>query len=117
MAAILYCGTLAVDFLTTEGSIMSLIEVLHPAGEVQKLAELQCSPVPGLQGRRLAVLDNSKPNFVRLASLVGEKLQAACGLDSRIAHFRKDNPAVGAKPELLDEIARSADLVLTGSAD
>jgi hypothetical protein len=96
---------------------MTTLEVLHPAGEVQKLADLQCNPVPSLQGRRLAILDNSKPNFQRLALLVGEQLQAERGINSHIAHFRKDNPAVGAKPELLDEIARSADLVLTGSAD
>ena len=95
---------------------MNTLEVLHPAGDVQKLAELQCNPVPPLQGCRLVILDNSKPNFLRLTTLVAEKLRAECGV-GRFTHFRKDNPAVGARPELLDEIARSADLVMTGSAD
>jgi hypothetical protein len=95
---------------------MTTIEVLDPAGQVQKLAALQCNPVGPLEGRRLAILDNAKPNFRRLATLVAEKLQADCSLAS-IAHFRKENPSVGASRELLDEIANSADLVLTGSAD
>ncbi len=95
---------------------MTTIEVLDPAGEVQRPAALQCNPVLPLAGRRLAILDNAKPNFHRLASLVAGKLRDDCSL-ANVAHFRKENPAVGAGAELLDQIAQSADLVLTGSAD
>jgi hypothetical protein len=95
---------------------MTTIEVFDPAGQVQKLAALQCNPVVPLEGRRLAILDNAKPNFQRLATLVAGKLRDDCSLEG-IAYFRKENPAVGASPELLDRIAQSADLVLTGSAD
>jgi len=95
---------------------MTTIEIFDPAGHVQKLAALQCNPVLSLAGRRLAILDNAKPNFQRLATLVAEKLRDDCSLQD-IAYFRKENPAVGADPRLLDQIARSADLVLTGSAD
>lgn len=95
---------------------MTTIEVLEPAGQVQKLAALQLNSVVPLEGRRLAILDNAKPNFQRLATLVAEKLRDDCSLKS-IAHYRKENAAVAASPELLDQIAQSADLVLTGSAD
>jgi hypothetical protein len=95
---------------------MTTIEVLDPAGQVQKLAVLQCNPVGPLKGRRLAILDNAKPNFERLATLVAERLRDDCSLEG-IAYYRKQNPAVGADPELLDEIAKSSDIVLTGSAD
>ena len=96
---------------------MTTIEVLDPTGQVQKLAALQCNPVMlPLQGVRLGILDNSKPNFRRLATLVAERLRDD-GSVTDIAHFRKENPAVGAGPEVLDQIARAADLVLTGSAD
>jgi hypothetical protein len=95
---------------------MATIEILDAAGQVQKLAALQCNPVAPLKGRRLAILDNAKPNFQRLATLVAEKLRDDCSLEG-IAYFRKENPAVGASPALLDQIAQSADLVLTGSAD
>jgi hypothetical protein len=95
---------------------MKTIEVLDPAGQIQTLAALQCNPVLPLEGRRLAILDNTKPNFQRLATLVGERLRDECSLES-IVYFRKQNPSVGAGRELLDQIALSADLVLTGSAD
>lgn len=95
---------------------MTKIEVVEPAGEVQKLAPLKLNPVGPLKGRRLAILDNRKPNFRLLASLVGETLQADYGIAS-VEHFSKENAAVGAGTELLNRIARSADLVLTGSAD
>lgn len=95
---------------------MTTIEVLDPSGQVQKVAELRCTPVASLAGRRLAILDNSKPNFQRLATLVAERLRDECSIAS-IAYYRKENPAVGAGSELLDRIAQSADLVLTGSAD
>jgi hypothetical protein len=95
---------------------MTTIEVLDPAGQVHKTVELRSNPVPELQGRRLAILDNSKPNFERLARLVAERLRDEREL-AGVATFRKENPAVGAGPELLDRIAQSADLVLTGSAD
>ena len=95
---------------------MNMIEVLEPEGQVQKLAPLQLNAVPPLAGKRLAILDNVKPNFKLLAMLSAEKLKAEFGLAS-IEHFHKENAAVGAVPELLDRNARSADLVLTGSAD
>jgi hypothetical protein len=95
---------------------MTMIEVCDPAGQVQKLAAFQCNPVAPLEGRRLAILDNAKPNFQRLATLVAERLCDDCSLEG-ITYFRKENPAVGAGSELLDQIAKSADLVLTGSAD
>jgi hypothetical protein len=96
---------------------MTTIEVLDPAGQIHKVAALQCNPVAmPLQGCRLGILDNSKPNFKRLATMVAEKLRDA-GLVGGIAYFRKENPAVGAGAEMLDQISHSADLVITGSAD
>ena len=95
---------------------MTMIEILDPAGQVQKVAALQCNPAEPLKGRRLAVLDNAKPNARLIASLAGERLREEFSL-GEIRYFRKENPTVGASPELLDEIAESADLVLTGSAD
>jgi hypothetical protein len=95
---------------------MTMIEVLDPAGQVQKLAALQCNPVMPLEGRRLAILDNAKPGFQRLATLVAARLRDDCSL-ADVTLFRKENPAVGASPALLDRIAQSADLALTGSAD
>jgi hypothetical protein len=96
---------------------MTRIEVLDPKGQVQKAAAVQCNPVAvPLKVQRIGILDNSKPNFRHLATVVAERFRAD-GSAMEIAHFRKENPAVGAGDALLDEIARSADLVFTGSAD
>jgi hypothetical protein len=76
---------------------MTTIEVLDPAGQVQKVAALQCNPVGPLAGRRLAILDNSKPNFERLATLVARKLREDCGL-AGIAYFRRRTPRSGPGP-------------------
>ena len=56
------------------------------------------------------------PRPHRVGEAAAEKLRDDCSLKS-IAHYRKENAAVAASPELLDQIAQSADLVLTGSAD
>ena len=85
-------------------------------GQTQPRAAVQLSPVGALMGKRVAVLDNGKPNFQRLATLAAERLCSENGMTG-VAHFRKENPSVGAEAALLDEIATKADLVLTGSAD
>ena len=95
---------------------MTTIQVLDPAGAIQPRAALQLTAIAALEGRRVAVLDNAKPNFQRLATLAAERLCTEHGMTG-VAHFRKENPSVGAEPALLDEIALRADLVLTGSAD
>lgn len=95
---------------------MSVIEILHPAGQIQKIVPVRLNEIPRLDGRRLAILENGKPNFRRLATLLADQLGASHGL-LKAAVYRKENPAVGATPAQLDEVARSADLVLTGSAD
>lgn len=95
---------------------MANVEVVEPVGQVRQLAPVQLNPIVAMSGRRLAILDNGKPNFAALATLVAERMKADDGFAS-IAHFAKENAAVGATSELLDHIARSADLVLTGSAD
>lgn len=94
----------------------AFVEVISPAGPVQKIPPVVANPIPSIGGRRVGVLDNGKPGARRLAELVLDRLARDHSLHS-VAFFRKENPAVGAQAALLDEIARSADLVLTGTAD
>jgi hypothetical protein len=94
----------------------AFMEVISPAGPVQKIPPVVANPIPSIGGRRVAVLDNGKPGARRLAELVLERLGRDHALHS-VKYFRKENPAVGAQPAVLDEIARSADLALTGTAD
>jgi hypothetical protein len=67
-----------------------------------------------LRGRRVAVLDNSKPNADTLLGRVAELLVERHGAES-VSRFRK--PGASRPATIVDEIVRAADVVLTGSAD
>ena len=64
----------------------------------------------------LGILDNSKPNFDRLA---GHFIDLLLEHGHVLEVIRKAKPAAtfGAQPALLDELAAQCDIVLTGSAD
>ena len=95
---------------------MNTIEVLEPAGRQQELAARALRPLGPLAGKRLAILDNQKPNFRRLATLAAEGLRDEFSL-TQIGYYSKENATVPAPPETLDRIAQTVDFVLTGSAD
>jgi hypothetical protein len=93
-----------------------MIQILDPAGQQDIVPPVQLNPVGSLRGRRIAVLDNGKPGAERLGGLVASRLAQEHGMtDAGV--FRKFNPTLGADPALLDKIAASADLVVTGTAD
>ena len=69
---------------------------------------------PDLRGRRIGILDNSKPNADALLGRLADLLSARTGAGP-IRVWRKpgsSNPAAD-----LDAIAAGADVFLTGSAD
>ena len=67
-----------------------------------------------LRGCRIGVLDNSKPNADVLLGHLAELLVDRHGAAS-IARWRK--PGSSRPATMLDEVARQADVVLTGSGD
>jgi len=69
---------------------------------------------PSLAGLTIGVLDNSKPNAGALMHRVAELLAARTGAAS-VRGWSK--PSAARPAEILDDIARGADVVLTGSAD
>lgn len=72
-------------------------------------------PPAGLDGVRVGVLDNGKPNSDRFLSLLAERLSGLGGLPQ--AAVRK--PSIGrlAPPELVEELLQNSDLVVTGVGD
>jgi hypothetical protein len=73
--------------------------------------------LPGdLRGRTVGFLDNTKPNFDRLAEGMGALLRERFGV-SRVLHRRKANASTPAAREVLEALAKDCDLVLAGSAD
>jgi hypothetical protein len=67
-----------------------------------------------LSGLTIGVLDNSKPNAGVLMHRVAELLAARTGA-AGVRGWSK--PSAARPAEILDDIARGADVVLTGSAD
>jgi len=90
------------------------MDVLNPCGaQTRRLKPLAPRP-RDLAGRSVGILDNSKPNAGVLLAGVAELLAARAGAGS-VRTWRKPTSAQPA--ECLDEIARSVEVVLTGSAD
>lgn len=70
----------------------------------------------GKSGLRLGVLDNSKSNADHLLGMIVEGMKAALPITS-VLSLRKSSPAIGAPSDMLDELAREADVVISAMAD
>jgi hypothetical protein len=72
--------------------------------------------IANLSGKVIGFIDNTKPNFNLLARDLGELLQSRYGVKA-VFQKRKRSVATPAPDEMLDELARECDLVITGSGD
>ena len=70
----------------------------------------------GLAGKVVGFIDNAKPNFGVLADDLGELLKTRYGV-SRVIKRRKPSASVPAKAEVIEELAKECDVVITGSGD
>jgi hypothetical protein len=92
------------------------IRVLCPEGRSGR-APHALAPSPGLlAGRRLVVLDNGKPGAALLMGRIAERLAQRTGAAYGGVR-RKGTAATPCEEELLAELSKHADLVMTGSAD
>jgi citrate lyase synthetase len=95
---------------------MARIRILSPVGVVAS----QATAVPPLPrewaGRTVGFLDNTKSNFDRLVTDLGELLRERYGV-AAIVHRKKANASTPATAELIDELAKQCDVVFAGSAD
>ena len=73
-------------------------------------------PLVGLEGTFIGFIDAAKPNFQDLVDDLGELLLAQYGF-KRIVKHRKRGPAMAAAAEVIEELSRECDLVITGSGD
>ena len=68
------------------------------------------------RGLRLGILDNGKSNANHLLRFVLEAVQAALPV-ATVVSLQKPRPSMRAPAELLDQLAREADCVISGSGD
>jgi hypothetical protein len=90
------------------------MNVLNPTAPTGAAVKRLAARRGHLEGCRIGVLDNSKPNADVLLGRVAERLaqRAASGPVRRWTKPGSSRPALN-----LDEIAASVDVLLTGSAD
>lgn len=93
-----------------------MLEILDPRGVTVGEAAARGTSVLPSAPRTLTILDNSKANADTLFGTVLEGLREARP-SMVVTRARKGSAGNPCPPELFDEIAASADLVLTGTAD
>lgn len=95
---------------------MSQTMIYSPAGNVGSEDRIHAAGPSTLEGQRLVVLDNGKPNAARLMQRAAEILADRTGLVA-VGVRAKGSAATPVEEDLLESICKEADIALTGSAD
>ena len=91
------------------------MRLVLPEGRVRADPAERTPGFPVLAGRRIAVLDNGKPNARLLMTTVAARLAERTSAEFTLV-VAKGTAATPAEPEILQQLG-AADLVVTGSAD
>jgi hypothetical protein len=95
---------------------MGKIFLVVPDAPIEEVAQLKTSRKLSASGIRLGVLDNSKGNADHLLKLIVEGVKKEYKVDSVVIK-RKPASSRPATAEMLDELAKEADLVISAMAD
>ena len=95
---------------------MAKILLVVPDAPVEDVAQLKSSRTLGDRGIRLGVLDNSKGNADHLLNFIIEGVKKEFKVDS-VVMKRKPASSRAATDQMLDELAKEADLVISAVAD
>ena len=90
--------------------------IVDPIGTSAARALTLAGRPRSLEGVTIALLDNSKPNAGVLLERVGALLAARAGARA-VRAWGKPGATTGAAPAVLEEIAATARVALTASAD
>ena len=90
--------------------------VYDPRGVVGAEQKSTAVRVKSLDGLRLGILDNTKWNANKLLRSLRDRLQAEHPL-AEVHYYRKESFSKFAAPELVEEIRRDNDIVVTAIGD
>ena len=93
-----------------------LFDPTAPRREAEGASSGARPALAALAGKVVGFIDNAKPNFNVLAGDLGELLTTKYGV-ARVITRRKPSASVPAKPEVIEELSRECDVVITGSGD
>ena len=93
-----------------------MAELLDPTTEATKQS-IAYSPRPAsLEGKRVALIENTKFNSDKLLLRIGEVLKAEYGV-AETRMFRKHNSSVPAHDEIVQEVRKTCDVIVAGVGD
>jgi len=92
------------------------VTLVVPEAPVPETAATAARRKPGSGGLRMGVLDNSKGNADHLLNFIVEGVRAVLPLAS-VVMTRKGSVSLPAPGEILDQLAREADFVVSAMAD
>jgi hypothetical protein len=95
---------------------MGKIFIVVPEAPMEETARLDSGRKLGSSGIRLGVLDNSKANADHLLNLIVEGVKKELEVDS-VVFKRKPASSAPATEQILDELEKEADLVVSAMAD
>jgi len=91
------------------------MKIYTPEGEIGP-EPVSLAPSPSvLAGRRIGILDNTKPNAGVLLGRMAERLAERTGATVTLVETK--NAALAAPDDVLERLSKEVELVLTGSAD
>ena len=95
---------------------MAKIFIVVPEAPMEEAVQLKAERKLSSGGIRLGVLDNSKANADHLLNLIIDGVKKEFQVDSVVVK-RKPTSSRPATDEVLDELAKEADLVISAMAD
>ena len=95
---------------------MGKIFIVVPEAPLEEPAKLEARRTLGSGGIRLGVLDNSKGNADHLLDMIVEGVKQEFKVDS-VVMKRKPTSSRPATDEVLDDLAKEADIVVSAMAD
>jgi len=95
---------------------MAKILIVAPDAPMEDAVQLKAGRTLGSRGIRLGVLDNSKGNADHLLDMIIEGVKKEFKVDSVVIK-RKPTSSRPATDEVLDALAKEADLVVSAMAD
>jgi hypothetical protein len=99
------------------GSVPGRVVLIRPDAPMRTETATRLGPhLARVNAARLGILDNAKANADALLDVLVDELRSRYGLELAIAR-RKAYPTYPAPKELIDELARVADCVVTAIGD
>jgi flavorubredoxin len=93
-----------------------MMEILDPTTEAATQTIAYAPRPTALDGKRVALIQNTKYNSDRLLQRIGDILKAEYGV-TEWRMYNKHNASVPAHTEIIEEVKKSADVMVAGIGD